>query len=59
MNQEFISLLHLVDVRVAFFNGFAESKREVPLPELDSLIDEVIINDDVKRKEVHDFIVRE
>ncbi|HEY7080835.1 MAG TPA: hypothetical protein VH500_14115 [Nitrososphaeraceae archaeon] len=59
MNQEFISILHLVDVRVAFFNGFSESKREVPLPELDSLIDEVIINDDVKRKQVHDFIVRE
>jgi hypothetical protein len=29
MNQEFITILHLVDVRVGFFNGFAESKREV------------------------------
>jgi hypothetical protein len=59
MNQEFISILHLVDVRVAFFNGYAESKREVPLPELDSLLDEVIVDDAAKRKEVHDFIVRE
>jgi hypothetical protein len=59
MNQEFISILHLVDVRIAFFNGFAESKREVPLPELDSLIDEVIVVDAAKRQEVHDFIVRQ
>ena len=57
MNQEFITILHLVDVRVAFFNGFAESKREVPLPELDSLIDEVIVNNNAKRNEVRDFIV--
>jgi len=59
MNQEFISILHLVDVRVAFFNGFAESKREVPLPELDSLIDEVVVDDAAKRKEIHDFIIKE
>jgi len=44
MNQEFITLLHLVDVRVAFFNGFAESRREVALPELDSLLEEFIVN---------------
>lgn len=50
MNQEFITLLHLVDVRVSFFNGFAESKIEVTLPELDSLLDEIII--DSKRDEV-------
>lgn len=42
MNQEFITLLHLVDVRVAFFNGFAESRREVTLPELDSLLEEFV-----------------
>jgi hypothetical protein len=38
MNQEFISLLHLVDVRVAFFNGHTESRDEVPLSELDRLL---------------------
>jgi hypothetical protein len=43
MNQEFVTLLHLVDIRVAFFNGFAESRAEVPLPELDQLLDTYIL----------------
>jgi hypothetical protein len=42
MNQEFFSVLHLIDVRVAFFNGFAESRREVALYDLDSLLHEVV-----------------
>jgi hypothetical protein len=54
MNQEFVTLLHLVDVRVAFFNGFAESRREVSLPELDSLLDEYIVEN--KRPRVRDAI---
>jgi hypothetical protein len=44
MNQEFITLLHLVDVRIAFFNGFAESRREVALPDLDSLLDQYVVD---------------
>lgn len=44
MNQEYLTLLHLVDVRVAYFNGCAESKREVALPDLDSLLEEVIVD---------------
>lgn len=32
MNQEFITLLHLTDVRVGFFNGFNETKNEATLP---------------------------
>lgn len=43
MNQEFVTLLHLVDVRVAFFNGFAESRTEVPLPELGNLLQTYIV----------------
>lgn len=43
MNQEYISILHLVDVRLAFFNGFAESRREVALHDIDSLLDAVVI----------------
>jgi hypothetical protein len=43
MNQEYISILHLVDVRLAFFNGFAESRREVALHDIDSLLDSVVI----------------
>lgn len=57
MNQEFITILHLTDVRVAFFNGYAESKREVTLPELDSLLDEVVLED--KRDEVREAILTE
>lgn len=43
MNQEFVTILHLVDVRVAFFNGFAESRFEVPLPELDTLLNTYVV----------------
>ncbi|TKJ34405.1 MAG: hypothetical protein CEE38_17815 [Planctomycetes bacterium B3_Pla] len=42
MNQEFYTFLHLTDVRVAFFNGYSVSRREVPLHQLDSLLDEII-----------------
>ncbi|NJC85930.1 hypothetical protein [Planosporangium mesophilum] len=45
MNQEFVSLLHLVDVRVAFFNGYRESRLEVPLPHLQELLDTYIVAD--------------
>ena len=43
MNQEFVTLLHLVDIRVAFFNGFAESRAEVSLPELDTLLQTYVL----------------
>jgi hypothetical protein len=42
LNQEHIVVLHLVDVRVGFFNGYSESAREVPLSRLDSLLEEVV-----------------
>ncbi len=45
MNQEFITLLHLVDVRVAFFNGYAESKEEVPLSQIDVLMEKYVVED--------------
>ncbi|HEY9438403.1 MAG TPA: hypothetical protein VIS29_07090 [Streptomyces sp.] len=38
MNQEHVTILHLVDVRVAFWNGYGESVREVPLSGLDQLL---------------------
>lgn len=55
MNQEFTTLLHLVDIRVAFTNGFPDSYREVPLYRLDELLEEVIVEgevDDVTPREV-------
>jgi hypothetical protein len=57
MNQEYISLLHLVDVSVAFFNGYAESRMEVPLYDLDSLLNTIIVN--AKTAEVRQLIVNE
>lgn len=38
MNQEFISILHLVDVKVGFYNGYEDTKMEVPLYDLDTLL---------------------
>jgi hypothetical protein len=60
MNQEFVTVLHLVDVRVAFTNGgFAVRSgtgslagieyREVSLPELDDLLGDVIVEDERDR----------
>lgn len=57
MNQEFITLLHLVDVRVAFFNGYAESKEEVPLSGLSDLIAKYVVP--AKRNEVENHIIRQ
>lgn len=59
MNQEFITLLHLMDIRVAFFNGYPESKREVSIAELDSLLDEVMINDAASKTLVYNKIMNE
>jgi len=55
MNQEHITLLHLVDVRVAFWNGFAESVEEVPLPKLDTILDKYI--QPGRKEEVRQLIV--
>lgn len=59
MNQEYITLLHLEDVRVAFANGGVDDEgvpvyREVALSELDSLLADVIVED--KRETVTDLI---
>ncbi|MDJ0770529.1 MAG: hypothetical protein QNJ12_17175 [Ilumatobacter sp.] len=42
MNQEYITIVHLVDVTVGFFSGYGESRREVALGELDDLLADVI-----------------
>jgi hypothetical protein len=59
MNQEFVTLLHLVDVRIAFFNGFPEFTREVALPALPSLLDDVLVDDQAKRDEVKAVILNQ
>ncbi|WP_414475736.1 hypothetical protein [Microvirga sp. M2] len=45
MNQKFITMLHLTDVRIAFFNGDRSSRREVPISRLDDLLEEVVRDD--------------
>jgi|WetSurMetagenome_2_1015567.scaffolds.fasta_scaffold00017_60 hypothetical protein len=57
MNQEYISLLTLTDIRIGFFNGFAESKIEVPLSQCDTLLQTVI--SDAKRVEVRQAILNQ
>jgi hypothetical protein len=43
MNQQFVTILALVDVRVAFFSGYQLAAREVALPQLDSLLEDYIV----------------
>jgi hypothetical protein len=57
MNQEFVSVLHLVDVRVAYFNGYGESRMEVPLPQLEDLLNTYIVRE--RHDAVHDAITAE
>lgn len=54
MNQKFVTMLHLTDVRIAFFNGDRASRREVPLSRLDDLLEEVVAED--KRAMVREVI---
>jgi len=56
MNQEFISLLHLVDVRIGYTNGIDEV-REVPLYELPEFLERVVVPE--KREAVEQRIIRE
>ncbi len=63
MNQEYITLLHLIDIRIGFFkvdivDGEENySYQEVTLPQIDKLISEVIVAD--KRTEVRNSIVNQ
>ncbi len=58
MNQEFITLLHLIDVRIGYTNGI-EAVREVPLYQLPELLERVTVNDSKKRQEVQERIIEE
>jgi hypothetical protein len=55
LNQEFISYLHLVDLRVAFVNGFPQSTRVYTLSELDKLLEWAIIEE--HRDEIRNSII--
>jgi hypothetical protein len=57
MNQEFITIQHLIDLRLAFFNGDSTKTREYTLPELEDLLNDVVIPG--KRDEVRKAIETE
>ncbi|MFX1281470.1 MAG: hypothetical protein ACFFA3_19130 [Promethearchaeota archaeon] len=46
MNQEYHSILHLTDVRLAYYNGFPGSMKEYALYELENLIKKQMIDPD-------------
>ncbi|MBL0057004.1 MAG: hypothetical protein IPP31_12645 [Chitinophagaceae bacterium] len=56
MNQQFISILHLVDVKVGFYNGYPDTLMEVPLYELDTLLDYCIAKPEYAAKIKKDII---
>lgn len=57
MNQQFITILQLADVRVAFFNGLSGSAKEVALPQIDELLDQYI--QPANKAEVRDSILNQ
>jgi hypothetical protein len=65
MNQEFISLLHLVDVRIGYFRvdqiqgqpNLVSTYREATLPQLEGLLAEVIVPE--RRQDVQDAIIHQ
>lgn len=58
MNQEVISLLHLIDVRIGYTNGI-QPLREAALYELPDLLERVLIDDPKERKNVQQRIENE
>lgn len=56
MNQEFITLLHLVDVRIGFFKQ-DKTYQEVTFPQLDSLLAQAILPE--RRTEVRNWIINQ
>lgn len=56
MNQEYISILHLVDIKIGFYNGYSETRMEVPLQEIDSLLEYCIIKAEDKLKIKEDIL---
>ncbi len=54
MNQEFYTFVHLVDIKIGYFNGDSSTKMEVPIHKLQHLVERVIAED--KQEEVKNNI---
>lgn len=61
LNQEFVSILHLVDVQLAYQNGLPNGLKRYTLAEMDTMLDEIIIGGSASAngKAVKDRIVNE
>ena len=57
MNQAFVTFIHLTDVRIGYFDGRRESRKEVPISGLDQLLEEIIRPS--KLQEVKDAILEQ
>lgn len=53
LNQEYLSVLHLTDIRIGFTNGFI--RKEYTLPEIDQMLSEVIFDD--MQDEVRSYLI--
>lgn len=47
MNQEFITLLHLTDIRIAWYDGTPGSYEEVPVSELEEIVSRHVVSSQV------------
>lgn len=45
MNQQFHTLLHLIDIRIGFYNGIPGSMKEYALHELETIVDQYLVNE--------------
>ena len=59
MMQEFVSVLHLLDIKLAVYDGTSGPYPEYSFYEFDSLLDEYFVDDREKKNEVKVKILRE
>ncbi|MDC8005406.1 hypothetical protein POV27_15185 [Aureisphaera galaxeae] len=59
MNQEFISVTHLTDIKISLYNESGGPYPKYSLYELDRFLDDYFVNDDEKRTAIKNDIIRE
>lgn len=58
MNQKFVTVLYVTDVRIGFHNGDSSTWREIPLPNLEAFLEEMVkeADRDSMRLAIHDAL---
>ncbi|MGB0862839.1 MAG: hypothetical protein ACPGXZ_07960 [Saprospiraceae bacterium] len=56
--QEYVTITYLSNIRIAFCNGYMESLKVVDLEDLDTIIDEFIVDDDKTKMSVKNSILK-